>query len=104
MSPSDRRPLLRRGVRLAWLTVLWNVVEGVVAVAAGAVSGSVALVGFGVDSFLEVGSAAVVGWRLREELRGRSGRDAEVLERRTARIAGTLLLLLAGWITFDAGR
>lgn len=101
---SDRRSLLRRGVRLAWLTVLWNVVEGVVAVAAGAVAGSVALVGFGMDSFLEVSSAVVVGWRLREELRGRSDRDAEVLERRAARIAGALLLLLAGWITFEAGR
>jgi divalent metal cation (Fe/Co/Zn/Cd) transporter len=96
--------LLRRGFLLEIATLAWNLVEGVVAIAAGTLSSSVALIGFGVDSFVETASAAVVGWRLRAELRGRSPEAAEAIERRTARIAGALLLLLALYITIDAGR
>ena len=85
------------------LTVAWNVVEGVVAVIAGSVAGSVALVGFGVDSFIETASAAVVGWRLRAELQG-GARDVERIERIAARVAGALLLALAAYLVWDAGR
>jgi len=99
-----RQRLLRRGWWLAVFTVVWNIVEGVVAVAAGAVSGSVALIGFGIDSFVETASAVVVGWRLRTELTGRSAARAEEVERTASRIAGSLLLLLAAYILFDAGR
>jgi cation diffusion facilitator family transporter len=96
--------MLRRGLLLEIATVLWNVVEGVVAVTAGALSGSVALIGFGVDSFVETASAVVVGWRLNAELRGRSAEASERLERIAARVAGVLLLLLAAYIAVDAGR
>jgi divalent metal cation (Fe/Co/Zn/Cd) transporter len=101
---SPREALLRRGFLLEVTTLAWNLVEGVVAIAAGTLSSSVALIGFGVDSFVETASAAVVGWRLRAELRGRSPESAEAIERRTSRIAGALLLLLALYITIDAGR
>jgi len=103
MSPV-RQALLHRGVLLEVATVAWNIVEGIVAVAAGTLSGSVALIGFGIDSFVETASAVVVGWRLREELRGRAAETAERLERTASRIAGTLLLVLAAYITVDAGR
>ena len=100
-----REHLLRRGVWLAWATVAWNAVEGVVAISAGALASSVALIGFGVDSFVETASGAVVGWRLRSELTGQADRErAEVLERRTGRIAGALLLALSAYIILDAGR
>lgn len=101
---SDRRRWLRRGVLLEILTVLWNLVEGVVAVTAGTISGSVALLGFGIDSFIETTSAVVVGWRLQVELGGRSDETAERIERLASRVAGALLLLLAGYIAIDAGR
>ncbi len=52
-----REELHRRGVRLEWFTVAWNVVEGVVAIGAGLLTGSVSLIGFGADSFIEVISA-----------------------------------------------
>jgi divalent metal cation (Fe/Co/Zn/Cd) transporter len=100
----SRERLLRRGYILAVATVGWNVVEGVVAIAAGAAAGSVALLGFGVDSFIETASGVVVGWRLREELRGGSGERAAAVERRAARVAGALLLLLALYVLVDAGR
>ena len=84
--------------------MLWNVIEGVIAVAAGTVSGSVALIGFGIDSFVETASAVVVGWRLNAELRDRSAEANERFERIASRAAGTLLLLLAAYIAIDAGR
>ena len=64
-----RQSLLRRGLLLEALTVGWNVTEGIIAVAAGVAAGSVALISFGIDSFIETTSAIVVGWRLRLELR-----------------------------------
>jgi divalent metal cation (Fe/Co/Zn/Cd) transporter len=80
------------------------VFEGLVAVAAGTVAGSVALVGFGIDSFIETASAIVVGWRLRDELHGRSSQRMERVERTASRAAGALLLLLALYLVIDAGR
>ena len=55
----------RRAVRLAWATIAWNVVEAVVAIAAGTAASSIALVGFGLDSTVEVMSAAVIVWQFR---------------------------------------
>jgi len=101
--PASRAPLLRRGFRLALFTVAWNILEGFIAVLAGAVAGSVALIGFGVDSFVETASGVVVGWRMRDELLGRSQERVERVERRASRIAGALLLLLATYILVDAG-
>lgn len=104
-SDVERMRLLRRGMQLEVATVAWNVIEGVIAVAAGVLASSVALIGFGVDSFVETTSAAVVGWRLRAELTGNADDErAEILERRAGRIAGGLLLGLAVYIVIDAGR
>jgi len=101
----SRPALLRRGVRLEAATVGWNVIEGLVAVTAGALASSVALIGFGVDSFVETASGAVVGWRLRAELVGQLDEArAEALERRAGRVAGLLLLGLAAYLVVDAGR
>ena len=101
---SKRRDLLRRGLWLSWFTVAWNVIEAVVAIAAGAIASSVALISFGIDSSVEIISALVVTWRLSHELRGAAADDTKVLEKRTARITGGLLLLLATYIFVDAGR
>ncbi|HMH49051.1 MAG TPA: cation transporter [Candidatus Acidoferrum sp.] len=83
----------------------WNLLEGVVAVSAGALASSVALIGFGIDSFVETASGAVVGWRLWTELIGRGDAERiEQMEHRAGRIAGILLLALAVYIVIDAGR
>ena len=63
-----REQLLRRGLWLEVATVAWNAIEGIIAVGAGILASSVALIGFGVDSFVETTSGAIVGWRLRAEL------------------------------------
>ena len=101
---SERERLIRRGLQLSFFTVIWNVIEGVVAIASGIVAGSVALIGFGVDSFVETASGAVVGWRFSYEMRGRSQEQAEKAELWAARITGALLLVLALYLLLDSGR
>jgi len=105
MAAVGREQLVRRGIWLEVATVGWNVIEGVIGVAAGALASSVALMAFGVDSFVETASGAVLWWRLRVELTGAD--DLEGLgriERRAARGAGAMLLMLAVYIVIDAGR
>jgi hypothetical protein len=63
-TPARKEKLHRRGLLLEWFTVAWNVVETVVAIGVGLVVGSVGLVGFGVDSGIEVISAVALLWRL----------------------------------------
>jgi divalent metal cation (Fe/Co/Zn/Cd) transporter len=87
---------LRRGITLEGVTVGYNTLEGVVAIAAGIAAGSVALTGFGIDSVIEVTSGALLWWRLRAEL-GLAPLGPTV-ERRAARGAGFLLLALGVYI------
>jgi len=86
---------IRRGRRLAWFTIAWNSVEGIVGIASGLAAGSIALVGFGVDSYVEVLSGAVVLWRLSKERHGQA--LSEAAEHKALRIiAGTFFALAAG--------
>lgn len=62
---NDKEVLRKKGLKLAWFIVGWDVVEGVVAVTAGIIAGSIALIGFGIDSAIEVFAALVVIWHLR---------------------------------------
>ena len=95
----DRVFAARRGRRLQYATVAWNSGEFLVAVAAGVVSGSIALVGFGFDSAIEVMSSLTAPWRL-----GHDGDAAarERAERRALRIIGVCLLLLAAYVVWSA--
>jgi divalent metal cation (Fe/Co/Zn/Cd) transporter len=89
-----------RALHLEYFTIGWNVVEAVVALAAGGIAGSIALVGFGLDSLIEVTSAAALVWRLRS--RGDPDREVEA-ERRALRIVGYTFFALAAFVTFQAG-
>ena len=106
MAIADLRLLnLKRGLQLEYLTVGWNVVEGIIAVAAGIAAGSIALIGFGVDSFVETISGAVIIWRLMAETRGQHDDEAmERIEQRAERIVGGAFLLLAAYVGFEAVR
>jgi divalent metal cation (Fe/Co/Zn/Cd) transporter len=101
---ASRPVLLRQAILLAGASIAWMLVEGGVAVGAGLAAGSVALLGFGIDSFIELASAVMVGWRLLEERRGASAERVERVERVTSRAAGALLLALAACILVEAGR
>lgn len=101
---AGRKGHLKRALLLSFLTVAWNILEGIIATVAGSLAGSVALVGFGVDSFIETASGVVVGRRFLLELAGDGTKSVEHLERRAAKIAGFLLLCLAAYLLIDAGR
>ena len=93
--PLSRPALVRRGLALNYLTIGYNAVEAIVSVAAGVVSGSVALVSFGVDSGIEVTSSLAAHWRLRADL---DPEHRERVERVTHRIIGWSFLALAAYI------
>jgi divalent metal cation (Fe/Co/Zn/Cd) transporter len=95
----DRSAWLRRGRHLELFTILWNSAEGLVAVLLGLLAGSIALVGFGIDSFIEMSSGIVLLWRLQTR------RDEEAAERAEAiaqRLVGLSLLLLAAYIVYES--
>lgn len=103
MAVATRPQLLARGLRLEYLTVGWNIVEGLIAVGAGVVAGSIALIGFGVDSFVETISGAVLVWRLRAEVGGDADEARiERVERRAARLVAVSFLILAAYVAFEA--
>lgn len=106
MATSLTRPaLLRRGLLLEYLTVGWNVLEALVAIVAGVLSGSIALIAFGVDSVVETISGVVLIWRLRAEDRGALDEAAlERVERRAELLVGIAFLLLAAYVTFESLR
>lgn len=97
-----RKELLARGLRLEYLTVGWNVVEGLVSVAAALAAGSVALLGFGIDSFVETTSGLILIWRLRAERHARDQAAVDRLDTRAHKLVALSLFLLAAYIAVDA--
>jgi len=100
-SATDRSDSVARGQRLEYFTLAWNGFEAAVALIAGVLAGSVALVGFGLDSVIETASAGILLWRFRADL------DAERRERaeRTAhRLVGVCFLLLAAYVAVESVR
>ncbi len=88
--------LVARGRRLEYVTLGWNSLEALLSLAAGLLAGSIALVGFGVDSVIEVSSGAVLLWRLG------AGAEAERREQIALRFVGICFLLLAAYVAWDA--
>ncbi len=92
--PASHESLLRRGLRLEYSTLSWNVVGTVVLAVAAVAAGSVALTGFGVDSLIEIVASAVVIW----QLKGDEGSDRE---RRALRVIAVAFVLLAVYIAIQ---
>jgi divalent metal cation (Fe/Co/Zn/Cd) transporter len=94
----ERRAVLSRRIRLlVAATITYNVIEAVVAITAGAAASSIALIGFGLDSVIEVSSAAAVAWQF-------SSRDPESREKVTLRIIAFSFFALAGYVTVESAR
>jgi divalent metal cation (Fe/Co/Zn/Cd) transporter len=90
--------LRRRGFRLEYATMTWMVAEAAIAITAGLIAASVALVGFGLDSVIELFSAAIVIWQLRGEI---AGQDRQT---RAVRLIGVTFFALAAYLTADSIR
>jgi len=95
----ERTVVVRRGRRLEYFTIAWNTLQGLVAVIAGAAAGSVSLVGFGIDSFIEVTSGSALLWRMSVDA---DEHRRERNERRALQIVGVCFLCLAAYITYES--
>jgi cation diffusion facilitator family transporter len=98
---AGQEKLHRRGLRLEWFTLGWNVVEAFVAIGVGVVVGSVALVGFGVDSGIEVISAVALLWRLYRAGPNASAEEHGTAERKALYLVAATFFLLAAYITYE---
>ena len=101
MSPAimSREASAQRGKRLEYFTIAWNSVEGLLAVVAGAIAGSISLIGFGIDSFIEVASGATLLWRMNVDADSRS---RERNERISLRIVGICFVALALYLGYES--
>jgi len=99
-SAPDRTALVRRGQRLEYFTVAWNSLEASVSIVAGLIAGSVSLVGFGLDSVIEVASGAALLLRLHVDA---NASRREHMERRTLKIIGCCFIALALYIVYESG-
>jgi divalent metal cation (Fe/Co/Zn/Cd) transporter len=95
----ERTAVVRHGRRLEYFTITWNSFEGLVAIVAGAIAGSISLVGFGIDSFIEVTSGSVLLWRMSVDA---EVHRRELNERQALRIVGACFLLVAAYITYES--
>jgi divalent metal cation (Fe/Co/Zn/Cd) transporter len=95
----NRAVIARRGRNLEYFTVAWNVLEGVIAIVAGAIAGSISLVGFGIDSFIEVTSGAALLWRMAVDA---DVHKRERNEKQALRVVGICFLGLSLYIAYEA--
>jgi divalent metal cation (Fe/Co/Zn/Cd) transporter len=97
VSPTDRARLGRRAQLLAGASVSYNLVEGVIAIAAGLLAGSVALIGFGLDSAIEVSSGLIILWQFRHRL-------PESREQQALKLIALSFFGLAAYVVVESGR
>ena len=97
LDPADRARLGRRAQLFAAASVSYNLIEGIIAIAAGVAAGSVALIGFGLDSSIEVSSGLIILWQFRHRL-------PESREQQALRLIALSFFALAGYVTFESAR
>ncbi len=97
-----RERVIRWALQLEYFTIGWNVIEGVIAISAALAVGSVVLLGFGVDSFVEVSSSLVMFWRLRSERNNGDPAHIERIERMARKGVAATLFFLAAYISYES--
>ncbi|MFC1724336.1 cation diffusion facilitator family transporter [candidate division KSB1 bacterium] len=99
---SSRKSDIKRGILLEWFTIGWNFLEAFIAIIAGVIAGSIALVGFGIDSVIEFIAGITLLWRLYIELKGKDAESFEKIEKRAVLIVGITFFMLAAYVLFEA--
>lgn len=97
IAPIEPEALRHRAIRLEYFTIGWNVVEAVVALAAGVIASSIALVGFGLDSIVETASGLALLWRFKQR-----GMDEEAAESQAVKLVGVTFFALAAYVGYEA--
>lgn len=101
VSEPSREDLVRQGIRLSYATIGYNTLEAIASLIAGLFAGSVALIGFGIDSVIEVTASGAAQWRLRSDLdEARRSRSENV----THRFVGVCFLALAAYVAVDSAK
>lgn len=100
VAPAERAGDIRKALKLEYFSLAWNFLETFVGIAAGIASGSVALIGFGLDSVVESSSAGALIWRLRREANGSA--TSEDAERKAVRIVAGAFFALALYVGSQA--
>lgn len=95
----DRRLIAQHGKHLEYFTIVWNTLEAVVALLAGIIAGSISLLGFGLDSFIELISGSTLLWRM--------SKDADISRRErneklSVKVVGICFLALAAYVAFES--
>lgn len=100
LAPAEEQRLLRRAWWLTAATIAWNLIEAVIAIGSGLIAGSIALVGFGLDSLVEVSSALVIAWRLSKQSTDQGMNERN--ERRAVRLIAGTFFLIAAYVAYDS--
>jgi hypothetical protein len=95
----SRPGLIRRGQRLEYFTIVWNSLEAIVSIVAGLLASSIALIGFGLDSVIEVASGTSLLWRLHHDL---DELRRNQVERSTLRFVGARFIALGLYIVYES--
>jgi len=93
--------LYKKALNLSLFTIAYNIIEGIVSVVAGALAGSVALVGFGLDSFVESLSGFIMIWRFKKHGKV-SEQEEEVIENKALRYVGYTFIILSFYIAYES--
>jgi divalent metal cation (Fe/Co/Zn/Cd) transporter len=96
---ASRSILVSRGRKLEYFTIIYNSLEGLIAIGSGLIAGSIALVGFGFDSLIEVISGSVLLWRLYADVNEARRERVEAI---SLRIVGVCFMMLAAYVSFDS--
>ncbi|MFC2070368.1 cation diffusion facilitator family transporter [Chloroflexota bacterium] len=101
MGVTDTDRLYRKGLLLEYFNVLYNIVEAILSIVFGSIAGSIALIGFGLDSIVESLSSLVLIWCLRQH--GKiSPEEEERIERRATRFVAITFFILGGYVLFES--
>ncbi len=103
METSSKPSLINQSLRTEYFSTAWMAFEFLVGFYSGLKAGSILLIAFGLDSFLEIISGSTLIWRLKKEARGATTAEIEVAERRSSLVVGSVLLLLAVYVVGVSG-
>jgi cation diffusion facilitator family transporter len=101
MSTSQKEKFIKRALILSYLTIGYNVLEGIISIIAGLIAGSIALLGFGLDSFIESLSGGVMVWRFSQGGK-RSQEEEEKIEKRATRLVAYTFFILGAYVLYES--